>query len=182
MWNKLSDEKASKIIQALKNIILSYRELADSNIFSKPIPIVLEESNHYLCVLKKHKEIMICSTKITNNNGKVYNYNAILNADYLYNSLSLLEDSYEDMQRHVNILQKFPQTKWIELPFSQSFEHYCLSPNINPENFIKHMELGTLSDTYKQFLEEAGFALQNSTFSKELQDAIKEANDLFIER
>lgn len=44
------------------------------------------------------------------------------------------------------------------------------------------MELGTLSDTYKQFLEEAGFALQNSTFSKELQDAIKEANDLFIER
>lgn len=110
-----------------------------------------------------------------------FNYNPIINADFLYESMYLLKNSSNKIQKQINILEYFSQTEWIKLPFNQAFETYCLVPNINPLDFINNLKRNTLSDTYKQFLKDVGFSLENSTFSRELQNTIKEINDLFLE-
>lgn len=183
VWNQLTDNQASDLIQTLKDIIINYRKLEQYNFFNRPIPIALEEKNNYLCIIKKHNEVFVCSTRNVNKDGgHSFSYNAIINGDFLYDSIYLLKNSYEKIQKQINILQKYPQHEWIKLPFSKSFENYCLSPNINPQNFIHHLENGTLSENSKDFLRQAGVALdQENNFSRELQNTIKDVNDLFIE-
>ena len=74
---------------------------------------------------------------------------------------------------------EYPDTKWIQLPYNQAFETYSLSPNINPQDFIKHLQNNTLSDFQKKFLKDVGISLDNPHFSKSLQDTIKKANEIF---
>ena len=183
VWNELSDKQASRVITALKDIISKYRLLTNNSGLNRPIPIALKNDNNYLCLIKKHNEIFVCSTKISNNKTITpYVYNAIINIDFLYKSIEMLENAFDDLQSHIDILQRFPNTEWIKLPFNKAFEDYCLSPNINPENFIKNLERGTLSEMSKQFLRDVGFALEDSEFSEDLQKTITEANEIFFER
>ena len=157
--------------------------LTNNSGLNRPVPIALKNDNNYLCLIKKHNEIFVCSTKTSNNKTITpYVYNAIINIDFLYKSIEMLENAFDDLQSHIDILQRFPNTEWIKLPFNKAFEDYCLSPNINPENFIRNLEKGTLSDMSKQFLRDVGFALEENNFSKELEETIKEANDIFLER
>jgi len=183
VWNQLSDVEIGELITVLKNIIKNYRTLNNDKVNNRPIPIALTQKNEYLCVLKKREEILVCSTKtITNTGENSYNYNFVINADSLYSSLYFLKDSFNYLQDHIRVLEKFPNTEWIKLPFNKAFEDYCLSPNINPENFIRNLERGTLSDMSKQFLRDVGFALEDSEFSEDLQKTITEANEIFFER
>lgn len=188
VWDKLSDMEAQRVITALQDIIINYRQITkdieiDSKEKNRPIPIILKDSNQFLCIMKKHKEILISAVKGTDKNNKTqYLYNAILNADYLFKSIDLLEDTLDDMTSHARILQQFPDTEWIQLPFSEEFNRYSLSPNINPEDFIDSLLKGNLSEIQKSFLHNVGLSLTAPDFSASLQQTIHKVNQLFEDK
>ena len=181
VWDKLTDAQAKEVIEALIEVIENYRKLATEEIKNNALPITLVTPNQHLCVVKKHKEVMISTTIKTNNNGTyIFGFNYILNADTLYKSLDILRKSEKYLKRSINILEK-QSYKLTDLPIQKALDVYFLTPNINPENFIKHLESKTLSEESKQFLRDVGFALENPTFSQELQSTIDAANDLFLD-
>lgn len=140
------------------------------------IPVPLFNRGNYLSILYKHNEIIVSSTR---NKGE-WKFNPIINCDQLFKNIELIENY--DMKQFIDICNEYPDTKWIQLPYNQAFETYSLSPNINPQDFIKHLQNNTLSDFQKKFLKDVGISLDNPHFSKSLQDTIKKANDLFEER
>lgn len=176
IWDKLNDSEISRFINAIFNLISSYKQYTNNEGYNKPIPIKLFDKNQYLGILKKHNEIVISISKLNKN----WNFIPILNADELYKSLDAIEQY--NLQKYLKSYEKFPDTYWIKLPYNQAFESYSLSPNINPENFIKNLEKGTLSNQDKQFLKEVGISLEKQDYSKEVKDMIDEINELLDER
>jgi len=178
VWNKLSDEEILRLIASLKQILNDYRNFTKLIDTDKPIPINLKDDNQYLCIIKKNSEIFLCATK----NKNEYSYNTIINADFLFKSIDLLENCKCLLKQRINTTQIFSNTKWIELPSIKSFEEYLLTPNINPESFIRNLKNNTLSDMSKRFLEDVGISLQKSDFSKDLQNSIDDINSILEER
>lgn len=175
VWERLSDEEATRLVKAITHIVLDYQEKTSGDGCKKPIPIALLNKGSHLAIIKKQNEIIVSTNKF---NGK-WSFMPILNGDELYPSVALLERY--SCKKYLTIYERYPNTIWIKLPFNKAFEEYSLSPNINPQNFIRHLETGTLSETYKQFLRDVGLALEDRHYSAELQSTIEEANNLFLE-
>ena len=179
VWNKITDSQAKELTESLAKLIQICRNNEHYLDVQVPIPITLP-NNSYLCIIKKRNEVLISITK--NKLSKSIEYMPILNGDILYQYIDIVKSSELILNNRIDMSYKKPKSFWIEIPFSQAFESYCLSPNINPEDFIKNMEKDTLSEASKKFLRDAGFALENSDYSKELRETIREANELFTER
>jgi len=175
VWDKLKDDEVIRLIKALKHLILNYRNCTEGIGYEKPIPVYLYNKGIFLAIIKKHNEIIISTSK---KNGE-WIFNPILNGDELYESIKLIEKY--DSKQFLQIYDYFPNTTWINLPYNQAFETYALSPNINPENFIKHLEEHTLSDFYKDFLKEVGLSLTECSYQKEVENTILDVNNLFAE-
>ena len=156
VWNRLSDSEIKRIINSLTKIIENYRKRTNGLGFSKPIPIPLYSNNTYLSIVLKHNEIFVSTTR----NDKKWDFNPIINCDELYKSIELIEEY--DIAKYMSICEKYPDTKWVELPYNRAFEEYSLSPNINPQDFIKHLQSNSLSEFQKHFLSQVGIALDSS--------------------
>jgi len=53
VWDKLSDSDAKRVINALKIILINYRQLTQDCVVDRPTPIALKDDNNYLCIIKK---------------------------------------------------------------------------------------------------------------------------------
>lgn len=176
IWNELNNSEITQIIEGLEKIIEKYRNITNGHGYKRPIPIPLYKDNNYLSIVFKHNEIFLSTTR---KDSKWY-FNPIINCDELYKSIEFIEEY--DINKYFSICEKYPDTKWIELPYNKAFELYALSPNINPKNFIENLEKGHLSEFYKNFLKEVGFSLENTKVPKEMRQNIQEINDFLEER
>ena len=54
-----------------------------------------------------------------------------------------------------------------------------MTPNINPQDFIKHLQSNSLSEFQKHFLVQVGISLDSPQYSNDLQNTINKANEIF---
>ena len=54
-----------------------------------------------------------------------------------------------------------------------------MTPNINPQDFIKHLQSNSLSEFQKHFLVQVGISLDSPQYSSDLQNTINKANEIF---
>lgn len=183
VWNKLNDKEIIRLVNSIKDIIKIYRDNYITQNDNRLVPISLIEEGNYLCIMKKNNEIMCTVSEEFDDLKNIhFNYKHIINADILHKSIELLENAHDDIKTHIKILNKFPETEWIKLKFAQDYETYLLSPNMNPEDFIKSLQNDSLPNMYKQFLQEAGFSLEIKDYSKDVADVINEINEELFER
>lgn len=173
VWNRLSDSEISRIIDSLTKTIEDYRKRTNGLGFSKPIPIPLYNDNTYLSIIIKHDEIFVSTTR----NDKKWDFNPIINCDELYKSIELIEEY--DINKYISICEKYPDTNWVKLPYNKTFEDYAMTPNINPQDFIKHLQSNSLSEFQKHFLTQVGISLDSPQYSSDLQNTINKANEIF---
>ena len=176
IWDKLNDDELIRLLKALSNLISKYKIYTNNKGYDRPIPVPLYKDYTYLGIIKKHNEIVVSISKL----DESWKFIPILNGDELYKSIERIE--VYNMKPYLKSYEKFPDTYWIKLPYNQAFETYALSPNINPESFIKNLEKGTLSSYEKQFLKEVGISLEKQEYSKEIKEVLDEINELFEER
>lgn len=175
VYNRLSDTQAIELVNSLKEIILTCRKNILFDSINTPIPITIP--NHsYLCVVKKHNEILLSVTK---NKERNIEYLPILNGDELYKYISIIKNSTEIINNRINMLSITKNVNWVKLPYNKAFEEYTLSPNINPQDFIKHLQLNSLSEFQKHFLTQVGIALDSPQYSDDLESTIHRANEIF---
>lgn len=67
----------------------------------------------------------------------------------------------------------------MKLPYNKAFEDYAMTPNINPQDFIKHLQSNSLSEFQKHFLTQVGISLDSPQYSSDLQNTINKANEIF---
>lgn len=178
VYNYLSENQIKELLDSLKKIIEICRMNENYKYVETPIPITIP--NHsYLCIIKKHNEILISVTKNIKNE---FQYTPILNGDELYKYINLLNNNEVRLNNRIDMIYKVKEkSEWVKLPYNEAFESYSLSPNINPQDFIKALEKGTLSELYKNFLKNVNISLSNTQISNDLQQKIQDVN-VFLEK
>lgn len=106
VWKNLTGEEAKKLVDALKKIILVYRNCPKDTFF-KVIPIQLVDKNNFVSIIKKRNEVLISMNK---NNDK-FTYSAIINGDELYKSIGILENLEQLIKNRIRIAEKFSNSK-----------------------------------------------------------------------
>ena len=92
----------------------------------------------------------------------------IINGDKLYESISILRNYKRNIDKRINIISKMSSYEWVNLSITQAVDSYLISPNINPENFVKSLTTGNLPETYKKFLSNVGIALESIEKEKQI--------------
>ena len=175
VYNRLSDIQVIELVNSLKEIILTCRKNILFDSVNTPIPITIP--NHsYLCVIKKHNEILLSVTK---NKERGIEYLPILNGDELYKYISIIKNSPDIINNRINMLSITKNVDWVKLPYNKAFEDYAMTPNINPQDFIKHLQSNSLSEFQKHFLTQVGISLDSPQYSSNLQNTINKANEIF---
>lgn len=174
IWDRLNDSEIERIIKGLIKIIKEYRVLTNGYGYKRPIPIPLYKENNYLSLVFKNHEVFLSTTR----KDSEWFFNPIINCDELYSSIEFIEEY--NINKYYSICEKYPDMKWVKLPYNKAFESYLLSPNINPQDFIKALEKGTLSELYKNFLKSVNISLSSTQISNDLQQKIQEVN-VFLE-
>lgn len=84
--------------------------------------------------MKKHDHIVVSVSK----QNKSLSFSPILNGDELFNYAEFIKFTAEkDIKQRFKIIKLYPKSEWVKLPYVQAFEEYALSPNINPQDFVK---------------------------------------------
>lgn len=161
VWKNLNENQANELINALHSIINNYVNL-NTNI---SIPILLKQKFHYLVVVSKGENVILSASKINTNKENNFLCSPILNGDFLYESLAYIKDCQKDMEMRLHTSKQMPYYEWVNLISNKSFDSYLLSPNMNPEDFIKSLQTNQLSNMQMQFLKDVGIALQENNNS-----------------
>ena len=157
VWNNLSKEEAKDLIDILSNMLSYYA----SKQTDKYIPIPLKDDYNYLSIINKNGYNMLSVVKDKTKNPAQISCSPIINGDKLYESISILRNYKRNIDKRVNIISKMSSYEWVKLSMTQTVDSYLISPNINPDNFIKNLQKGTLPETYRKFLSDVGIALDN---------------------
>lgn len=157
VYESLTNNQIKELKEALTQMLKWYDEYDAKDTIKTPIPIKLKQSNQYLSIVYKNGSTITS----TNNSNHKYNYSPIINGDSLYESLNIIKNCKEDLKQYIETSLKYPEMEWMNLPYNKAYEDYLLSPNINPENFVKSLTTGNLPETYKNFLSNVGIALES---------------------
>ena len=159
IWDKLTNEQITELKQSLIQILKWYDNICKNYKMDIPIPIKLKQKNQYLSIVTKNNYTLLSTNMVKQSSARIYNYSPIVNGDILYDSIYILKNCKEDLEQYVKTSLKYPKIEWMKLPYIEAYENYLLSPNINPDNFIKSLQKGTLPETYRKFLSDVGIAL-----------------------
>ena len=164
VWNNLSKEEAKDLTDSLSNILSYYA----SKQTDKYIPIPLKDDYNYLAIINKNGYNMLSVIKDKTKNPTQISCSPIINGDKLYESISILRNYKRNIDKRINIISKMSSYEWVNLSITQAVDSYLISPNINPENFVKSLTTGNLPETYKKFLSNVGIALESIEKEKQI--------------
>lgn len=155
VWEKLNDKEAKELISTLSEMLSYYASKHTASQVSFP----LKDDFNYLSIIYKNGYSVLSVIKNKQQMPVTITCSPILNGDKLYESLPILKNYQRNIDKRLRIIKNFSNYEWINLSINKEIDNYLLSPNINPDNFIKSLQKGTLSETYRKFLSEVGIAL-----------------------
>ena len=162
VWENLSDYQAKEVCDKLLDIMKLYQRYTtglspeEKSRISAPISY---ENKKYILPMYKHGVFVLNTAK--NEDGK-YIGSPILNGDELYEHLSALNNAEVIIQNRIKTLERMPEYVWTNLEFSNILRTFVLSPNPNPEDFVKSLNSDNLSQMYKNFLTDVGISLKTA--------------------
>lgn len=167
VWDKLSVAK----VQEIKGLLVSLLDYYASQNINIGIPIPLLAKNTYLTLCNKNENLILYTSKLEN---EKYLFTPIINLDELYLSKNLLERGFAKINNRMNAKQYMPQYDWINIDFNKAVKSYLLSPNMNPQDFIKSLNNKNQSGLYKKFLHDINISLNNINSQDKIQDLPEE--------